>query len=706
MSRLHQGRGTSAAPRTLTLPPRLPVFLDGIRLSSKSWRLLLGIGIILVAIPAANAQTSSQQYVYSSQPLNSTTSVVAGFSKTSQTGALGVVPGSPFNERLEGGLVAIDGQGKFLFVLNPGSNDISMFQINQTSGALTEVPASPFQVPATINPNLAPSQPLSIATEKSGKFLFVGYYLGDFQGNSSVVSLTIDTSGSSPVLVTTQSTELVSGGAPSRLLVDPKGIHLYVGMTLGQNGLYENNAEVYSIDGLTGALSFVGTADSGSAEMRSMAIDPQGRFLFAGWGNVSGFLDSCVISPVDGTTGSPSFTIDLGLNIYTDVLLVENSGNFLYANQTAGTFLYSLDQLTGALTLVAGPLPNVILDIAVADPQGPYLYSLFGGGIHAYQVNQQSGNLSEIPGSPFNSGATNGASGLAISGNPVQAVSGPAATIFPSTGYSGGTVAVGSSGQTGVFSLVNIGNQNLAINSISITGPNASSFSQTHTCASTLAPNANCSISINFTPASLGTLSATLQVADNAPGSPQTLALNGTGVAPAPAIAFSPTVPSFPTITEGTTGAAQTLTVMSSGTGQLHVASVAITGPNPSDFSFTNNCTAPVAPGNNCTIMLVFNPIGPGQRTADLTITDDAPNSPQSISLSATANPTFTPGPAPGGSTTASVSAGQPAQYMRPEPAIPARCRSHAAARLSAPSAKSPQVSRSLVEHPRRSPLL
>jgi 6-phosphogluconolactonase (cycloisomerase 2 family) len=261
MSRIHYRRGTPAATQTWRLSPWLPAFLARIPLRSKAWRLLLGFCIMLVLIPAVTAQTSSQQYVYSSQPLNSTTSVVAGFSKTSQTGALGTVAGSPFNERLEGGLVAIDGQGKFLFVLNPSSDDISMFQINQTSGALTEVQASPFKVPRTINPNLAPSQPLSIATEKSGKFLFVGYYLGDFQGNSSVVSLAIDTSGSSPVLLTTQSTELVNGGAPSRLLVDPKGIHLYVGMTLGQNGLYENNAEVYSIDALTGALSFAGTHD-------------------------------------------------------------------------------------------------------------------------------------------------------------------------------------------------------------------------------------------------------------------------------------------------------------------------------------------------------------------------------------------------------------------------------------------------------------
>jgi len=47
-----------------------------------------------------------------------------------------------------------------------------------------------------------------------------------------------------------------------------------------------------------------------------------------------------------------------------------------------------------------------------------------------------------------------------------------------------------------------------------------------------------------------------------------------------------------------------------------------------------------------------------------LTITDDAPSSPQTISLSGNANAAFAPGAAPNGSTTASVSAGQTAQYL------------------------------------------
>jgi hypothetical protein len=290
---------------------------------------------------------------------------------------------------------------------------------------------------------------------------------------------------------------------------------------------------------------------------------------------------------------------------------------------------------------------------------GPYIYSAAAGGVHAYLVDQQTGNLTEIPGSPFNPGGVS----LVISGNPVQAISGPYATIFPSTA-AGFSATVGTGSATQVFSLFNQGNQLLAINSISIVGTGASSFSQTNTCLATLAPNANCSVSINFNPATAGTYTASLQVSDNAPGSPQTLVLNGSAITPAPAVTFSPASPSFPTTTQGTASAPQTLTVMNSGTAPLHISSVSLGGPNPPDFSFTNNCTAAVAPTANCTISVVFSPIAPGQRTASLVFSDDAPGSPQTVSLSGTAVAAFSAGPAPGGSTTASVSAGQRAQYQ------------------------------------------
>ena len=607
----------------------------GIPLRLKALQFFFSLCILLGVVSAAHAQTPPQQYVYGSH-----SSLIAGFSKNGLTGALGAVPGSPANERFEGGHVAIDGQGKFLFVLNPQSNDISMFQIDQTSGALTEVPASPFTVPPTVNPNHAPTQPLSIATEKSGKFVYVGYYDGDVLGSGSVISLTIDTSGSSPVLVTQQSTWLSRGGAPGQLLADPKGLRLYVGMTQGQQGLNAlqiGGAEVYSIDSSTGILSSVGFADISAGLGRSIAMDPQGRFFFGGWGQRIGFIDSCILSPVDGTARLPSSTINLGPNPgnFPIAMLVENSGRFLYMQQNIGVVVYSIDRNSGALTQVQGPDTTISLSMAVADPLGPYVYSLSGTGVAGYQVDQQSGNLTAIPGSPFNGGVSGSTSGIAISGNPPSAITGPAATIFPTTADFS-SIAVGTSGLAQVFSVVNIGDQPLSINSISIAGTNASSFSQTNACTPTLAPNANCSVNITFQPANLGALSATLQVADNAPGSPQTLVLNGTGIPAVPVVTFSPPTPSFPPTVQGASSTPQTLTLISSGNAPLHVSSVALAGPNPSDFSFTNNCTVPVAAGANCTISLVFSPIAPGQRAANLVISDDASGSPQTISLNGT----------------------------------------------------------------------
>lgn len=64
---------------------------------------------------------------------------------------------------------------------------------------------------------------------------------------------------------------------------------------------------------------------------------------------------------------------------------------------------------------------------------------------------------------------------------------------------------------------------------IAITGSGASSFSQTNTCGTSLAAGASCSILVTFTPTAGGTLTASVSIADNVAGSPQTVALTGTG---------------------------------------------------------------------------------------------------------------------------------------------------------------------------------
>jgi large repetitive protein len=114
----------------------------------------------------------------------------------------------------------------------------------------------------------------------------------------------------------------------------------------------------------------------------------------------------------------------------------------------------------------------------------------------------------------------------------------PVASLAPTSLSFASVVGTTTTGQP--IALTNIGNAPLNITSISIAGSGAGSFTQTNTCGTALAAGTNCTIAVTFTPGSVGTFSATLSVADNASGAPQTVTLSGTGT-PAPSFTLSTT---------------------------------------------------------------------------------------------------------------------------------------------------------------------
>jgi hypothetical protein len=91
---------------------------------------------------------------------------------------------------------------------------------------------------------------------------------------------------------------------------------------------------------------------------------------------------------------------------------------------------------------------------------------------------------------------------------------------------------VNSTSGAQTVTVTNSGTAPLTISGISLAGTNPGDFAQTNTCPvspATLAASANCTVSVTFTPTAGGSRSASLSVADNAAGSPQTAALSGTG---------------------------------------------------------------------------------------------------------------------------------------------------------------------------------
>jgi hypothetical protein len=185
-----------------------------------------------------------------------------------------------------------------------------------------------------------------------------------------------------------------------------------------------------------------------------------------------------------------------------------------------------------------------------------------------------------------------------------------------------------------LVSLTNLGTADLHIGALTFAGAHPGDWAETDTCAgATITPLGSCSISLTFTPTDVGDRSATLNVADDANQTPQSMTLTGTGIDPRATPSPSPLA--FDPLAIGATSPARNLTVTNSGVGNLQIATVVLSGTNAGDFSITaNGCAGTtVAPGSTCTVALTFHPSATGQRVATLTINDNALDSPQTVSL-------------------------------------------------------------------------
>jgi hypothetical protein len=190
-------------------------------------------------------------------------------------------------------------------------------------------------------------------------------------------------------------------------------------------------------------------------------------------------------------------------------------------------------------------------------------------------------------------------------------------------------VRTASSAQTAT--LANSGSSPVVIKSLTASGD----FSQRNTCGSSLAAGARCSITVTFTPSHTGPRSGSITVTNATVGSPKPLPLSGIGLTSGPNATLSPTSLHFTTQGAGTASPPQSVTLSNYGTATLTIKSIAATA----NFTETNTCGA-LASGESCPIKVTFTPnafaFGAGGATGRLSVTDNAPGSPQTVSLSGT----------------------------------------------------------------------
>jgi hypothetical protein len=187
------------------------------------------------------------------------------------------------------------------------------------------------------------------------------------------------------------------------------------------------------------------------------------------------------------------------------------------------------------------------------------------------------------------------------------------------------SLQIGQTSPQQTVTLTNNGNATLNLTNIAITGD----YAQTNDCPAQLGVGSICTFTITFTPTAGGARNGTLVLTDNAPDSPQTITLTGSGYVTTTTI--SPASLTFSNQSVGSTSAAQTVTITNTGANAMTVSGVIPSG----DFAQTNQCST-IAINQSCTINVTFTPTAAGSRTGTLTISDNAQGNPHTVALSGT----------------------------------------------------------------------
>jgi len=303
--------------------------------------LLVLFGFALLAA-SVHAQST---FVYTNN--NDIPNTVTGFS-VGLGGTLTMVPGSPFLTGGEGvgfyfasNTATVTIRKKLLYVSNNGTNNISGFSINTTTGALTPVLGSPF---ATGGSGIFG---ISLAVTPNGKFVYAGN-----AGSGDISAFSVGSNGALTPIV---GSPFFVGDAPDGIKVSPNGKFLGVALP------FSDSVAMFHI-GSNGALASVpgspfpqgGTA--GGDQTAYVDMSCKSNLLFAAISNstetevgVSTIASSGALSPI---AASP-FTFVPGVNSNVGILSPKNQWLFV-SNQDSNT-ITSLDVgANGSLAQVSG----------------------------------------------------------------------------------------------------------------------------------------------------------------------------------------------------------------------------------------------------------------------------------------------------------------------------------------------------------------
>lgn len=192
--------------------------------------------------------------------------------------------------------------------------------------------------------------------------------------------------------------------------IDPTGTFMYQAV---EPGLYG-----YTIDRQTGNLTQMpNTPVNSSQNFEAVATDQSGKFVYAsGGGQIFAYMIQPGTGQLSPVAGSPFGAAPSGQSFFvaSDRIAISQNDKFLYLATASGIMGYTIDQTTGALTMIPGSPFGASAGAAFAlvAPASGFLYETTqntkGGTtqppIYGYSIDPSSGALTPVAGSPFSSG--------------------------------------------------------------------------------------------------------------------------------------------------------------------------------------------------------------------------------------------------------------------------------------------------------------
>lgn len=316
-------------------------------------------------------------------------------------GTLIMVPGSPFPTGGDGSGVfrasntaTVTVRKRILYVSNDGTNDISGFSINTTTGALTPVSGSPF---ATGGFGL---YGISLAVTPNGKFVYAGN-----AGSGDISAFSVGSNGALTPIV---GSPFPLGNPPDGIKVSPNGKFLGVALPFSDSvAMFRigSNGGLTSVPGSPFPQGGTGGADAAS----SVDMSCKSNLLFAAIGNlsetevgVSTIASSGALSPI---AGSP-FAFFSGAGVNSEVGILSPKNQWLFVSNQDSNTITSLDlEANGGLAPVSGsPFLNAGTPSGMAtNAEGTLLYVANDDNnmVTGFRIDNSNGSLSPVPGSPF-----------------------------------------------------------------------------------------------------------------------------------------------------------------------------------------------------------------------------------------------------------------------------------------------------------------